>query len=389
MTLKNTFYLLIVLLLALSSCRREPKKEECDALEVTVTQIGSNTLKAIPSGNQPGFPIYYAWSNQVGDLSEITVSASGTYKVTITDYFGCTATNSFAYDSNACSTSTLAVSITSSVDVLANVTLTAAASQGSAPYTYLWSTGEESVSIVAPQQGVFSVIVTDNIGCSDMASINVACKNGCVGCDGVNSLTDIDGNVYDIIKIGGRCWMAENLRTTRYQDGSTIVDANDSALWYHHNYDFVTPPDTGTWCYYLKDPNNNETLGKLYNWPAATDSRGICPQGWRIPTDVEWAAMVDSVSDRNTAGTLLKSVDLWPPSDTSTNQSGFNAPPGRERYLDARFNIFSVWANFWASDYDTFDSYRASAWLLNTDVAVVYAGTESKGKGFSCRCIKE
>ncbi len=95
------------------------------------------------------------------------------------------------------------------------------------------------------------------------------------------TVTDIDGNVYNTVTIGPQVWMQENLKTSRYQDGSAIGEVEDSISWANiYNTNSTTP----AWCYYGSDAANNATYGKLYNWYAANDPRNVCPAGWHLPT---------------------------------------------------------------------------------------------------------
>jgi uncharacterized protein (TIGR02145 family) len=96
------------------------------------------------------------------------------------------------------------------------------------------------------------------------------------------TVTDVDGNVYPVVQIGGQCWMAANLRTAHYSDGSIIPHVTDGYAWGQQN--------TGAWCNYDNDPANNATYGKIYNWFAAANP-GICPLGWHAPTDAEWMTL--------------------------------------------------------------------------------------------------
>ena len=100
------------------------------------------------------------------------------------------------------------------------------------------------------------------------------------------SLTDIDGNVYPVVKIANKHWISKNLDVTHYKNGDTIPQVQDAATW--------ATLTTGAWCYYENQTANGTTYGKLYNWYAMNDPRGIAPEGWHVPSDVEWVAMIDS-----------------------------------------------------------------------------------------------
>ncbi len=105
-----------------------------------------------------------------------------------------------------------------------------------------------------------------------------------IGCSKQDTVTDIDGNVYQTIQIGNQVWMAENLKVTHYRDGTSIQYVQNE----------LTEPDvwetltTGAYCYYDDSQSNQTTYGNLYNWYAVADSRNIAPEGWHVPTDAEW-----------------------------------------------------------------------------------------------------
>jgi uncharacterized protein (TIGR02145 family) len=96
------------------------------------------------------------------------------------------------------------------------------------------------------------------------------------------TVTDIDGNTYNVIKIGTQIWMAENLKTTKYRNGDPIPNITDLTEWGQLT--------TGGFCTYKNTINTDtiNTFGRLYNWYAVSDSRGLCPTGWHIPSSTEW-----------------------------------------------------------------------------------------------------
>ena len=99
------------------------------------------------------------------------------------------------------------------------------------------------------------------------------------------NITDIDGNIYKTVFIGKYQWMAENLKVSKYNDGTTIPQVRDNFDWKNLN--------KGAWCYYENDESNNDKYGKLYNWYAAMSTRNICPSGWRVPRNEDWG-LIDS-----------------------------------------------------------------------------------------------
>lgn len=144
-----------------------------------------------------------------------------------------------------------------------------------------------------------------------------------------------DDKVYKIVKIGNQVWMAENLNTSHYLNGDSIPQVQDKAEW--------VALTTGAWCYYQNDAENGKTYGKLYNWYAVNDPRGLAPEGWHIPTDAEWIALIDYLGGTNVAGGKMKQIGTvhWiSPNLGATNESGFSALPGGlwvERWFLQRF----------------------------------------------------
>ena len=153
------------------------------------------------------------------------------------------------------------------------------------------------------------------------------------------TLTDIDGNVYQTVKIGGQWWMAENLKVTRYRNGESIPNVKDGSEWSNLG--------TGAWCAYNNDTTNVPTYGLLYNWYTVDDSRNIAPEDWHIPTDEEYTALEnyliandynwDGTTTGNKIGKSLASQTGWNSSGetgdvgndmSKNNASDFSALPG-------------------------------------------------------------
>ena len=213
------------------------------------------------------------------------------------------------------------------------------------------------------------------------------------------SVTDASGNIYPTVTIGTQVWMAENLRTTKYSDGTDIPVISDNAIWAND----AAEPKT---CWF----NNNATtytenkFGALYNWyvidPSTNGNKNVCPSGWHVPDENEWnilIAYLDPFSDPTAtgaqsavAGGKMKSTGTlyWlDPNTDATNASGFSALPGGLRGGDAVFfNAFSK--GFWWS---SSESTSALAWMrrLDNDNANVNRFEFSKDSGCSVRCIKD
>src|SRR5688572_21874913 len=104
---------------------------------------------------------------------------------------------------------------------------------------------------------------------------------GCYSDRNDKTVTDADGNIYRTVTIGDQVWMAENLKVTHYKNGDAIAVVSSDTAWSHLL--------SGAYCHYNNDINNTAAYGKLYNWYAINDSRGIAPEGWHIPTEEELA----------------------------------------------------------------------------------------------------
>jgi uncharacterized protein (TIGR02145 family) len=204
----------------------------------------------------------------------------------------------------------------------------------------------------------------------------------------IGTMTDIDGNTYQTIKIGDQWWMAENLEVTHYHNGEAIPNVTDDTAW--------ESLITGAWCSYNNDDGNVETYGRLYNWYVINDSRGLTPEGWHVASDVEWQTLVDYLggsivaSDKmKTTGTIEEGDGLWYSSNIgATNESGFSALPGGCRFYGSAFTSISVLTTFWSSS-TGYDS--GSAWTRSLDysTSVVYRNNYGKRLGCSVRCVKD
>ncbi|AXJ01186.1 major paralogous domain-containing protein [Cyclonatronum proteinivorum] len=211
--------------------------------------------------------------------------------------------------------------------------------------------------------------------------VSILMEEGFIGACRSTTITDIDGNTYRTVSIGDQCWMAENLNTSRYRDGSAIPNVRGNTDW--------TRLNSGAWAYYRNRRSNGRTYGKLYNWHAVNDRRGLCPEGWRVPSDRDWTILEDNLGGRNIAGGKLKSTGTqhWrSPNTGATNESAFSALPGGWRSDNIRsFSNLGSNGLWWSSSEDSTDY----AWLrvLDHGDASVSRGNGNKGYGFSVRCV--
>ncbi len=197
-----------------------------------------------------------------------------------------------------------------------------------------------------------------------------------------NGVTDIDGNSYTTIILGDKEWMVQNLRSSKYKNGEAIPNKVSNVDWQAANNTSL-----GAWCYYNHTSGYNNTYGKLYNWYAISDSRGLAPAGWHIPSMGEWAVLTAYLGGSNVAGGALKEAGIsnWAnPNTGATNSVGFTALPGGYRLSNGTFNYFGTWGYFGSSDIGSFNQFR----LRNT-TAATDEGFYGNGEGISVRCVKD
>ena len=189
------------------------------------------------------------------------------------------------------------------------------------------------------------------------------------------------------IKIGKQVWMSENLNVETFRNGDPILHAKTAEEW-----EKAGKNKQPAWCYYdnrsvQNDPENGENYGKLYNWYAVADSRGLAPKGWHIPTDDEWTVLTNFLGGEQGAGAMLKSKTGWSNNGNGTNSSGFNGLPGGFRNYDGTFGSIGKDGYWWSStEYSTEDA-RLRGLIYNS--GNVYRDYSSKGRGFSVRCLRD
>jgi uncharacterized protein (TIGR02145 family) len=209
------------------------------------------------------------------------------------------------------------------------------------------------------------------------------------------TITDIDRNVYHTITIGAQVWMVENLKTTRYSDGSEIPLVNTTSTW------DALISTSKAYCWSEDDISNRDTYGALYTWAAAIngstsdisktgDIQGACPTGWHVPSDAEWTELELYLGGSSGAGIKLKEAgnDHWYyPNIPGSNESGFTGLPGGFRWYDGLFNTFTEHGYWWSSsEYSETTAYYRN---LTNNYANVYRNYANKEIGFSIRCLKD
>jgi uncharacterized protein (TIGR02145 family) len=183
-------------------------------------------------------------------------------------------------------------------------------------------------------------------------------------------------------------WAFENFDGTTFRNGDAIPEVTNNAAW-----GALTTP---AWCYYNNDPLNGQIYGKLYNWYAVNDPRGLAPIGWKVPTDADWTALVTCLGGQEiaggkmkTTGNLTNNTGLWGVlNDDSTNSSGFSALPGGFRNFNgALFGDIANSAYWWTATEE--DSANARNFYVDTYTSNVYTTFSIKTFGYSVRLIKD
>ena len=200
------------------------------------------------------------------------------------------------------------------------------------------------------------------------------------------NITDAEGNSYKTVTIGTQTWMAENLKVSKYSDGTPIPNEPDNTKW--------SSLTTAAWCYYNNDVTNNTKYGKLYNWYAVSKTsngnKNVCPTGWHVPADAEWTVLTDYLGGFNVAGGKMKEVGVtsWNnPNRDATNTSLFSALPGGNRYSYGKYYGIGNYGTWWSSS----ESNTSNAWYrsLNYDFGRADSSYYGKENGLSVRCLKD
>jgi len=195
-------------------------------------------------------------------------------------------------------------------------------------------------------------------------------------------LTDKDGNVYTSVIIGTQEWMVENLKTTKYNDGTDIPLVTDDYEW--------SDLTTDAYCWYDNDAATYKNpYGALYNWYAVNTGK-LCPTGWRVPTDAEWTELTVYLGGFVAGGKLKESgTTHWnSPNTGATNETGFTAlPSGYRSYLNGTYYYIGSHGYWWSSqEYSTTNAYLR--YMIYVDPGI-YRDSGNKRYGYSVRCLRD
>ena len=199
-------------------------------------------------------------------------------------------------------------------------------------------------------------------------------------------LSSCAGGASKEVTIGKQVWMTQNLNVDKFRNGDPIPEAKTDEEWRK-----AQENGEPAWSYYNNNPDNGDRYGKLYNWYAVKDPRGLAPEGWKIPSDEEWSRLEDFLGDISVAGTKMKSTDFCADNEgksgNGTNESGFSGLPGGFRdYYGSCYTIgkFGYW---WSST----ELSGTNAWgrFLTYDNGTVDRNYYFKNYGLSVRCLRD
>lgn len=190
---------------------------------------------------------------------------------------------------------------------------------------------------------------------------------------------DIEGNTYKAVKIGNQLWMAENLKTTKYNDGTAIPGVTDNAAWSN-----LTTPG---YCWLNNDNANKNVYGAIYNW-YTVNTGNLCPIGWHVSSYDEWITLITYVGGHDVAGRKLKATSGWENNGNGTDDYGFAALPGDGRNgSNGEFRGAGLGCGFWSSTRDTHGELRAS--IMHWSVGHLELAVTQEIEGYSVRCLMD
>jgi uncharacterized protein (TIGR02145 family) len=380
-------------------------------VNTALTNITHATTSATGIGTATGLPtgVSAAWSSNTITISG-TPSATGTFNYTIPlTGTSCSSVNATGIITVTAACAAAAASSTPTLTVgtalTPNIThgTTSATGIGSASglptgVTAAWSANVITISGTPSTTGTFNyTIPLTGTSCSSVNATGTITVT--TACGSVSSVSDYDGNAYATVSIGTQCWTKENLKVTKYNDGSAIQLNNTytsgtvSTVWQGLTI--------GAYTIYANESStsaNATNYGFLYNWYAAKGIatagsptyKNICPIGWHVPTDTEWFTLTNYLG--TTPGNAMKSTGTtyWSSQSTGTNDSsGFSALPGGRRVNDGSFSNIRTNAFFWSAAEDSSSSNNGYSRRLAHNNGDVTRLSSNKSTGASVRCLKD
>jgi len=340
-------------------------------------------------------PVSWLWYFGDGEISREqnplhTYSTTGTFtvKLQVSNGFGLSTTIKSNYITvNPVGSAPIAAYIASPTTITVDKSIQFTDQSTNNPTSWDWDFGdggtstEQNPSHVYSTVGTYTVSLTvkNSYGSDTETKPNYITVTGSSG--ETSTVTDYEGNVYNTIKIGNQWWMAENLTTIRYNDGTAIPLVTDNSAW----ATLTTP----AYCWYNNDEvTYKNTYGALYNY-YTVNIGNLCPTGWHVPSDAEWTTLTTFLGGESVASGKLKETGTthWlSPNAGATNESRFTALPGGER--DAvSFKSLGYVASFWTST----SAIASTAYFrfLLYDRINIYRDYFAQVAGLSVRCVKD
>jgi uncharacterized protein (TIGR02145 family) len=208
---------------------------------------------------------------------------------------------------------------------------------------------------------------------------------------GTTEQVSYQGDVYDVVQVGSQCWFAENLRTQQYRNGDPIPGSLHSDSW-------ITTESGAQTTYAVNGSvlqgssdtlSNLERYGRLYNWFAVVDHRGLCPAGWHVPSDEEWTELEETIGGSSVAGALLKSSETESPPWDGTNASGFGCLPGGYRNWSCGCYFQENTSGYWWTSTPSYENLYAWYRGIETESEALIRYDHLTKNGFSVRCLRD
>lgn len=258
------------------------------------------------------------------------------------------------------------------------------------PKSWIWNFGDGGTSTAQNPSHTYtsagtytvSLKVSNNYGSNTLTRTNYIT----VADVPVGAVSDVDGNVYNTVTIGTQVWMKENLKTTKFRNGDLIGTTTPATLEINTP---IFPTPIYQWAYEGNE-SNVTAYGRLYTWYAATDSRGLCPTGWHLPSDAEWTTLFTFLGGEQIAGDKLRErgTTHWESSnDNVTNSSGFTALPGGSRQDTGRFYAIGLIAEWWSSEGN--NTIWAESIFISYGLSHAGRAYPAKSFGLSIRCLRD
>ncbi len=183
------------------------------------------------------------------------------------------------------------------------------------------------------------------------------------------------------VKIGSAEWTSDNLDVSTFKNGDTIMEAKTAEEWIA-----ASKGHKAAWCYYENNADNGKKYGKLYNFYAVSDSRGLAPEGYHVPSMSEFNQISDMYGKEAAAvAKKMKSAEGWNEKGNGDNGSGFNALPGGTRTVDGEYSLLGLEAYYWSKDSDDDGAHG----IILIDKHDYRQNTDYRGNGFSVRVVKD